>query len=96
MFKTFALLAAATLSAGVAHAEPATKRVAVGDLNLMSPAGRDTFDARVRVAAKAVCGVAAPLELQQSRQVASCKRAAIADARQQAGIATGVVEVAAR
>jgi len=96
MFKTFALLAAAALTAGVAHAEPVTKRVAVGDLNLMSQAGRDTFEGRVRLAAKAVCGSAPTLELKGARQVASCKRAAIADARQQAGIATGIVEVAAR
>jgi UrcA family protein len=96
MLKTVALLAAATLSAGIAQAQPVTTRVAVGDLNLKSQAGRDTFDARVRTAAKRVCGYTLPLDLNQARDLANCKRAAVADARQQAGITTDSVEVAAR
>ena len=53
---TAAAFAAASFTVPALAADPASRTVAIGDLNLSSPAGADAFHRRVRAAAKSVCG----------------------------------------
>ena len=55
----YMVLASIPVAAGmasVAHAQPAGVTVKIGDLDLASPAGQKTFEARVRQAGRTFCG----------------------------------------
>lgn len=58
MRKTLSAVLALTLSAGIFAAPAMAKpnEVHFGDLDLDTPAGRATLDARIRNAARSVCG----------------------------------------
>ena len=96
MFKTPILLAAslltsATLLAGAAGpafaAPPApaaqTRIVSYADLDLSSAAGRARLDQRIGAAVRAVCGRAAPTDLNGLVQVQACREETLADATAQ-------------
>ena len=53
--KTLASLAAVLTLAAAGSASAGEVRIAWGDLDLSTPAGADTFDARVRAAARKMC-----------------------------------------
>jgi UrcA family protein len=82
--KTIATFVAAALTlasvTATAHAaEPARKTVAYADLDLSSPAGVDSFNRRVRAAAKNVCGDApARRSLAEDIRIGRCVDGAIA------------------
>ena len=82
--KTFVTIAAAALTVltvtAPAHAAEAAKRVAYTDLDLSSPAGVETFNRRVRAAAKTVCGDApAYRSLAENLRIARCVDGTIAN-----------------
>jgi UrcA family protein len=96
MFKTplvlaASLLASATFLAGAAGpalaAPPApaaqTRIVGYADLDLSSAAGRARLDRRVDAAVRAVCGRAAPIDLNGLAQVQACRDETLADATAQ-------------
>lgn len=96
MFKTPILLAAslltsATLLAGAAGpafaAPPApaaqTRIVSYADLDLSNAAGRARLDQRIGSAVRAVCGRAAPTDLNGLAQVQACRDETLADATAQ-------------
>ena len=96
MFKTplllaASLLASATFLAGAAGpalaAPPAaaaqTRVVSYADLDLSSAAGRARLDQRVGAAVRAVCGRAAPTDLNGLAQVQACRDETLADATAQ-------------
>lgn len=72
----------ATLTAGSLPALAQDRRVAVeyNDLNLSAPAGRETLDARIRGAARRVCGAVPTMPLEENMQVQNCRKAAMAEA----------------
>lgn len=75
--KAFVTIAAAALTVltvtAPAHAAAPAKRVAYTDLDLSSPAGVDSFNRRVRAAAKSVCGDApAYRSLAENLRIARC------------------------
>ncbi len=75
--KAFVTIAAAALTVltvtAPAHAATPAKRVAYTDLDLSSPAGVDSFNRRVRAAAKSVCGDApAYRSLAENLRIARC------------------------
>ncbi len=78
VMKAFVTIAAAALtvlavSAPAHAAEPAAKRVAYTDLDLSSRAGVETFNRRIRAAAKSVCGDApAYRSLAENLRIARC------------------------
>ncbi|KPF69805.1 hypothetical protein IP88_11515 [alpha proteobacterium AAP81b] len=80
-----------SVAAGPANAETATATrsevVRTADLNLAAPAGRATFDARVRAAATRVCG-SQPSDLASRAVHNDCVKSAIAGAT--AAVATQV------
>ena len=83
------LFAAATVLGGTAAPalaappEPQTRAVGYADLNLASPAGRARLAQRIDAAARAVCGWAAPTDLNGLDQVQQCRAEAVADAEAQ-------------
>ncbi len=79
-FSLISAALAATLFAGTANAEPVQKSVGYGDLNLASSAGTKSFEARVRNAAKQVCGVGQARDLASAVASDRCYDAAISDA----------------
>ncbi len=79
-----AALAAATLLAGAASAQDA--RIAVGDLNLATPAGAAALDARIAATARDLCrGVRRPGSLISDR--AYCTAAVRAETLRQMPVA---------
>lgn len=90
-FRPF-ILAAAVVAAGLSTvtaispalaAEAGGVTVATSDLNLASPAGRATLDARIERAARSVCGTAFINELDYAANVAACRADVISAARAQ-------------
>ena len=56
-----------------AQPEPASRIVAVGDLDLSSEAGRIALDRRIGAAVRDVCGQAWPTDQQGLQQVRDCR-----------------------
>jgi UrcA family protein len=94
MFKTPLVLVATLLSAGTmlagaagpAFAAPPaaqTRIVSYADLNLSTAAGRDRLERRIGAAVDAVCGRAAPTDLNGLAQVQLCRSETLADASAQ-------------
>ena len=95
MFKTSlvfvaSLLAAASALSGAAApafaASPQqaqTRAVSYADLDLSSAAGRARLEQRLATAVRAVCGRAAPTDLNGLAQVALCRDETLADAQAQ-------------
>jgi len=94
MFKTplvlaASLLASATFLAGAAGPAlaappaPETRIVSYADLDLSSAAGRARLEQRVGAAVRAVCGRAAPTDLNGLAQVQACRDETLADATAQ-------------
>jgi UrcA family protein len=79
-FSMISAALAATLLAGSAYAAPVQKAVSYADLNLASAAGAKSFEARIRNAAKQVCGVGTARELPAAAAADRCYEAAINDA----------------
>lgn len=73
-----AAVAVTALLTGAATAAPAGRSVAYGDLNLASAASAKHFDARVRAAARSVCGSADTRDLVATRIVARCVDSTVA------------------
>ncbi len=105
MFKTPLVLVATLLSAGTmlagaagpAFAAPPaaeTRIVSYADLNLSSAAGRDRLERRIGAAVNAVCGRAAPTDLNGLAQVDLCRAETHADATAQ--LRSGQVFIAQR
>lgn len=75
-----AVLALATASAALTAttlpvlAEERQAIVQFSDLNLAAPAGRATLDARVRKAARRVCGPLSSLQVKEAQEVRDCYR----------------------
>jgi UrcA family protein len=76
-------LGATTATVSPAFAAPNQILVQHEDLNLGSAAGRAVLEARIDRAASIVCGTALNIELDIAAEVAACRGAAIAAARQQ-------------
>lgn len=74
--------AGATLTASSVSAFAEESRVIVqySDLNLAAPAGRATLEARIRAAARQVCGPLPAAQLEEIQQVQECRSLAAADA----------------
>jgi UrcA family protein len=94
MFKTPLIVLASVLTAGsilVGTASPAlaaaptaqTRIVSYADLDLASAAGRSRLDQRIGAAVRAVCGRAAPTDLNGLNQVEQCRAETLADATAQ-------------
>ena len=84
-FNTLLTIALATLAVGVAQAQPAgaetpSSVVNFADLNLHSPAGVAQLHARIRAAAREVCGSAGRHNLRDVSRVRACKSQAVARA----------------
>lgn len=68
-------------AAGPAQAGPAeSAKISFRGLDLADPAGQAVLEARLRQAAKAVCGVNDAFDLQARQASAACYRSALADA----------------
>jgi UrcA family protein len=79
-FTMISAAVAATLFAGSAFAAPAQKAVSYADLNLASAAGAKSLEARVRNAAKQVCGVGTARDLSTIAATERCYDAAVNEA----------------
>jgi UrcA family protein len=67
--------AGATLTASTVTAFAEESRqliVRYSDLDLAAPAGRATLEGRVRAAARKVCGILPPVQLEEVQQVRDC------------------------
>lgn len=82
-----AFLALATAGATLATAtvpafaeESRQVMVQYSDLNMAAPAGRSALQARVRTAARQVCGILPALSVKEGQEIADCREAVIAQA----------------
>jgi UrcA family protein len=66
-------LAAAAISASPAAASFEGRQVNFADLDLGSPAGIATLDARIERAVRQICGDPSPASLQSQREVRRCR-----------------------
>ncbi|HYJ28964.1 MAG TPA: UrcA family protein [Allosphingosinicella sp.] len=82
-------LGATTMTVGPAYAASAGVLVRHNELNLASAAGRAVLDARIERAARIVCGTALNIELDIAAEIAACRAATVAAARQQLRAARG-------
>lgn len=83
-----------TLASAPAYAEANRQTlVQYSDLNLAAPAGKATLDARIRQAARRVCGTAPLAQLKEVQQVRACYSAAVASAWDQVAATTGSGQV---
>ena len=102
-FTIFALAVASStiLITPTVAAEPETRVIAVADLDLATPVGQRTFDARVARAAIDLCGEASDADLAGQNDVRACRDSVLAQAAQQrelrlASRSTSPVRIAAR
>jgi len=82
------LITAAAIKAAPALAEPVASttnvsRVQTGDLDLSSPSGQRTLDARLAHAAREVCGTASDADLAGKNDVRKCRADVLAKANGQ-------------
>ena len=79
------VIAASVLAfaAPAAAAEEVTVVVSFADLNLASPAGRETLEGRIAAAVTHVCGKPAPGSPQSFKVVKDCRSDAMEDAMKQ-------------
>jgi UrcA family protein len=78
MMKTLCIALLAALAAAPVAARPAdtfTAAVQQDDLNLASPAGRATFNGRVKALANRMCGAVPVAPLREAAPVAACRAA---------------------
>lgn len=73
LFTIAGAILALTAHPAFAQLEPASRTVAVGDLDLSSEAGRIALDRRIGAAVREVCGQAWPTDLQTVQQVRDCR-----------------------
>ena len=88
-----AALASAVVSVPAVAAQLSAS-VRTADLNLSTPAGRDTLARRISAAAKSVCIVEGDRSLRSMTEGNKCYTSAVADARSQTLIAAGDTVVA--
>ena len=79
MIKFIAAAATAALLATGATAQ--TKTVSYADLDLASAAGAKAFDARIRAAARSVCGTADLRDIVATKSAQRCFETAVAKAK---------------
>lgn len=101
MFKTLVLAAAAFAAVpALAQEAPVSISVGYGDLNLASAQGTAMFKARVKSAARSICGVEQAPGLAESIAVKTCRADVMASAEPQmlaarGGTGSGSVVIAA-
>lgn len=101
MLKTLVLAAAAFAAVpALAQEAPVSMTVSYGDLNLSSAQGNALFKARVKAAARRICGVAQAPGLAELRAVQTCRTDVMSSAEPQMlaarnGTGSGSVVVAA-
>ena len=98
MHKSF--LALATLASGLvsvpAFATPVSRVVRIGDLNLATPAGRDTLARRISHAAETVCIVRGDRSLAAMIEGKKCYDQAVVAAHRQVASVSGSIVVASK
>jgi UrcA family protein len=88
MIKTLVLAAAAFAAVpALAQEAPTSVSVAYGDLNLSSPHGAAVLKARVKAAARQICGVAQAPGLTEAMAVSACRTSVLSSAEPQMNLA---------